>query len=271
MRYLFLALVFIVSLSAQNYRDDFNSIRLTFSEPMDTFNLYNFDVYSIIDENLQEYSIIGLGVPDEIGPTYVEIVTEPLPWGHIYTITVINVFDTAGNVIRAEANYTVNAFFEENHLSTTPRPQIEDTSAININPFILAIDSVWASKVSQVGHPPEKAIDGVLQGDGDPYGTWAADIIPLEFYIKLDDIRTVTEIHSSFNYWDNGRIWGYSIDVSFDTITWTSVVPFKESALNIEWEVDIILPLLARYLRINFLTNSQSTWAGLWEVRIHGY
>lgn len=135
----------------------------------------------------------------------------------------------------------------------------------------LNIDSVWASKPSELLHGPEKAIDGILSTTV-PFnsdGRWAANLIPIYFYIKLDKPYNVKYIQMSFNYWDNSRIYTYNIDASMDGAFWNLIIPSKQSALLQEWVRDD-LNVQAQYIRINITGNSQSTWAGLWEVEVYG-
>jgi len=152
-------------------------------------------------------------------------------------------------------------------------PERIDYNVFGINKII--IDSVWASNLSEIYHGPERAIDGIVASTV-PFnfdGRWSTNYnsIPTSFYAKLKDSTDVKYFKTSFNYWDIGRIWTYSIDVSQDGITWYNIVPLNDTIPYLEWEKDVIIyTQKIKYIRLNIVGNSQGTYAGLWEFEIYG-
>jgi hypothetical protein len=94
--------------------------------------------------------------------------------------------------------------------------------------------------------------------------------MPEELTFDLGTIRTVCKTKLSFYNWNAGRVYDYSVSVSSDNNNWVTIVPQSISASNQEWTIDEFSSVNARYVRINFINNNQSTWAGLWEAEIWG-
>jgi hypothetical protein len=94
--------------------------------------------------------------------------------------------------------------------------------------------------------------------------------MPEELTFDLGTDRTICKTKLSFYNWNAGRIYNYSISVSNDHNNWITIVPQSTSASNEEWTVDEFSPVDARYVRVHFINNNQSDWAGLWEGQIWG-
>jgi hypothetical protein len=183
--------------------------------------------------------------------TKVTLQTSPHSNGS-YVVTVINVKDLAGNTI-AQSN---TAEYEYTYLppDSLVQFQVQNVEGVTQEP----------------NHTPLKTIDGLGALNGDPDSRWAADPMPENLIFDLGSIKTVSQTKLSFYNWDSGRIYNYSISVSSDHNNWITVVPQSASASNAEWTIDQFSAVNARYVRVNFFNNNQSTWAGLWEAEILG-
>lgn len=119
-------------------------------------------------------------------------------------------------------------------------------------------------------HPPSKVIDGLLYAD-DQDSRWAANPLPQTFIFDLSSTETVVKLDNSFAFWQTGRTYVYSIDISNDYSNWYRAVPQKTSTAG-EWTEDsLTVGYNIRYVRVNFVSNNQaSIWAGLFEGVIQG-
>ena len=171
----------------------------------------------------------------------------------IYTVTVSNVTDLSGNIISSSANSSQYEFVKD--------PQNELTQ--------LQIVDVTASVTPEPEHSPEKTIDGLVFGDGDPDSRWAGDTMPEWLTFDFGTVRNVSLSKLSFYNWNNGRIYNYSISVSIDMNQWTEVVSPSLSSSE-EWTINEFQPINARYIKIDFINSNQSTWASLWEGELWG-
>ena len=169
-----------------------------------------------------------------------------------YVVTVVNVEDLAGNPIAqsntAEYEYV---FIQSDSLVMFPVQNVEGV-------------------IQEPAHTPLKTIDGKGALNGDPDSRWAADPMPEDLTFDLGSIRTVRKTRLSFYNWDAGRVYNYSVSISSDHNNWVTIVPQSTSASNEEWTVNEFSAVNARYVRVNFINNNQSTWAGLWEGEIWG-
>jgi hypothetical protein len=169
-----------------------------------------------------------------------------------YVVTVVNVEDLAGNPIA------------QNNTANYERIFIPPDSTIMFT--VQNVEGV----IQEPDHTPIKTIDGLGALDGDPDSRWAAEPMPEELIFDLGAIRMVSKTRLSFYYWNNGRVYNYSISVSNDHSNWNTIIPQSTSASNEEWTIDEFSPVDARYIRVHFTNNNQSTWAGLWEGEIWG-
>lgn len=171
----------------------------------------------------------------------------------IYSITVNNIQDLAGNVISSTNNST---FYK---LLAIP--------SIGWREYI--VDIVNASATTDPNTSPAKTLDGLVAGDSDPNSRWAAQVMPQWIQYDLGSIRPVTLVSVSFYQWNNGRIYRYLIRVSPDANQWTEIVSNASSSSQ-EWTVNEFNNLNTRYIRIVCLSSNDADWAGLWEARIFG-
>jgi hypothetical protein len=167
-----------------------------------------------------------------------------------YLVTVVNVEDLAGNQID-QSNTAEYTLLPPDSLMMLP---VEDVYGV----------------IQEPEHTPLKTIDGLGALDGDPDSRWAAEPMPEELTFDLGAIRTVCKTKLSFYNWNNGRFYNYSISVSSDYTNWTTIISQTTSAFQEEWTIDEFLPVEARYVKVQFINNNQSDWAGLWEGEIWG-
>jgi hypothetical protein len=217
---------------------------VNFSEALDQATAENENNYSITNNiNVLNASLSGSKVTLQTSPH------SPSS----YIVTVINVEDLAGNPVDPAHN---TAGYEYIVLppDTLVMFQVQNVEGVIIEP----------------NHTPEKTIDGLGALNGDPDSRWAAEPMPEELTFDLGTIRTVCKTKLSFYNWNAGRIYNYSVSISSDHNNWVTVVPQSTSAANQEWTVDEFPLVDARYIRVHFINNNQSSWAGLWEGQIWG-
>ena len=216
---------------------------VNFSEALDETTAEDENNYSITNNiNVLNASLSG---------TKVTLQTSPHSPGS-YVVTVVNVEDLAGNTIAqsntAEYEYT---YIQPDSLVKLPVQNVEGV-------------------IQEPDHTPLKTIDGMGALSGDPDSRWAAEPMPEDLIFDLGTVRTISKTRLSFYNWDSGRIYNYSVSISSDHNNWTTIIPQKTSASNEEWTIDEFSAVNARYVRVNFISNNQSTWAGLWEGEIWG-
>jgi hypothetical protein len=86
----------------------------------------------------------------------------------------------------------------------------------------------------------------------------------------LGDVQILNVTKLSFYKWNEGRTYNYTIQVSTDSVSWTTV---RANALSVteEWSEEVVGPIDARYIKIIFISSNQNTWAGLWESEFWGH
>jgi hypothetical protein len=217
---------------------------VNFSEALDQATAENENNYSITN-NINVLNALVSG-------TKVTLQTAPHSSGS-YVVTVVNVKDVAGN-------------------SVDPAHNTAQYEYIVLPPDTLVMFPVQNAEgiVIEPNHTPEKTIDGLGALSGDPDSRWAAEPMPEELTFDLGAIRTVCKTRLSFYNWDAGRVYDYSVSISSDNNNWINIVSQATSASNEEWTVEEFSPVNARYVRVHFINNNQSTWAGLWEAEIWG-
>jgi len=214
---------------------------VNFSEALDQATAENKSNYSITNNiNVLNASLSG---------TKVTLQTSPHSPGS-YVVTVVNVEDLSGNSI-TQNNTAQYILLPPDTLMKFP---------------IVAVEGI----IIEPDHTPEKTIDGLGALSGDPDSRWAAEPMPEELTFDLGTIRTVSKTRLSFYNWNAGRYYDYSISISTDHNNWITIIPQRISVSNEEWTVDEFTPVEARYVRVHFINNNQSPWAGLWEAEIWG-
>ena len=279
MKLYFIILLFLPTLLFSQpwpaYRDTVQKVQLTFNELMSTDRLFdkeNYVVYSEIGDTLY---IFGIGMPEGVDTTggvdYVILVTKPFEYNLYYTVKVSWVKDRAGNLIA------------ENNFAFTILPMI-DPDRIPPNVYItpedftvgqLQIDTVWASGQQDQNHTPNKAIDGFAfstPGSDYDFNTWTSCCINDPggqwFIAGFDDERFIHSLSVSTTYFNSGRSYKLRIEISEDSQNWEAIQTV-DTVPNEEW-LTVIIGRAGKYIRIVFVENSQSDWAGLWEIYVIG-
>ena len=170
-----------------------------------------------------------------------------------YIVTVVNVEDLAGNTIS-----------QSNTAEYSLLPPIPSDSLI-----MFLVEDVYGV-IQEPGHTPLKTIDGLGALSGDPDSRWAAEPMPEELIFDLGSSRNVSKTKLSFYMWNLGRVYSYSTSISNDNNNWVTIVSQATSASNEEWTIDEFPAVDARYVKVLFINNTESDWAGLWEGEIWG-
>ncbi|MFZ1517971.1 MAG: discoidin domain-containing protein [Ignavibacteriaceae bacterium] len=220
------------------------NIILEFSEPMNETLLNNSSNYSISNG-------IVVNTVNTLNSSSVQINTSVHLAGS-YQVTCNNLTDIAGNVISSNSNSLIYEY-------TLPNTYIQ-----------LPVASVLASVTPEPNHPGEKTLDGKGYYQGDPDSRWAGDTMPEWLVYDLGDIQILNKTQLSFFNWNEGRIYNYSLQVSVDSIIWTEIRSNVPSIAS-EWSAEEFSPVEARYVKIIFIANNQSAWAGLWEAEFYGH
>jgi hypothetical protein len=273
---IFIILLFIsTQLFSQTYRDTTQQIKLMFSELMSTEGLFDKQNYVVFSELGDTLFIYGIGVPEGTDTTggidNVYVVTEPFVHDLYHTTRVQWIKDLAGNLIN-ENNY---AFVTLPLIGSDPPPKNILIYPEDFTIGDLQVDTVWASGQEDSDHGPEKAVDGIwltTPGSDYAYNCWTscclADPGGQWWVAGFNEPHFIQDITLSGTYWEGGRSYGLEIQISNDAQNWETVgVTFTLS--NIEWS-SYTIGRQAKFIRIEFLSNNQSTWAGLWEVEFTG-
>ncbi len=90
-------------LFSQHLPEETSKVLLRFNEPMSKEGIFDINNYRVIDESGKELKVYKVGVVE--GDTAVVLFTESHLKGKLYTITVFNLKDKAGNPINEQHNY----------------------------------------------------------------------------------------------------------------------------------------------------------------------
>jgi hypothetical protein len=221
---------------------------LDFSEPIDPEQVNNLQNYTISNN----ISVTGATLSET--QQRICLTTSNHDSNYVYSVELDNLTDTAGNSISTSGNFS---FYK-----------LLDIGQITYYKYLM--ESVEASATTDTNTSPQKTLDGLVNGDPDPYSRWAAEIMPQWIQYDLGEVKEISLIASSFYRWNMGRIYHYSIHISNDGTQWNTIVNNQTSSSQ-EWTLNE-LPILtyARYVRVTCLSNSEGNWAGLWEARIFG-
>ncbi len=222
-----------------------DKVVLDFSEPLNEGLASNLGNYVISNQ------IHVLGATIDSSLDRITLTTDPATVNQLYTVTVSNLTDTAGNLISSQANSLFYKLLE-----------VGSTGYINY-----LIDNVEASSTSDTNTSASKTLDGLVNGDPDPNSRWASQAMPQWIQFDLGAPEPVNLIAVSFYQWNNGRIYHYSIETSDDSVKWQQIVTNASSASQ-EWTINDFTNLTTRYIRIICLSNNQGDWAGIWEARV---
>ncbi|HKI78174.1 MAG TPA: discoidin domain-containing protein [Ignavibacteriaceae bacterium] len=218
---------------------------LDFSEPLNKNLASNVGNYVISNQ------IHVLSAKIDSSLDRITLTTDAANVNQLYTVTVNNLADTAGNLISSQAHSLFYKLLE-----------VGSTGYTNY-----LIDNVEASSTSDTNTSASKTLDGLVNGDPDPNSRWASQAMPQWIQFDLGAPQPVNIIAVSFYQWNNGRIYNYSIETSDDSVKWQQVVTNASSSSQ-EWTIKDFTNLTTRYIRIICLSNNQGDWAGIWEARI---
>lgn len=220
------------------------TIQLTFSESLEPNSALNKLNYSINN------GIIINSISLSTDAMEVTLITSQNAPNQNYTITINNVKDLQGNLIASDTkiNYGYQSLPSSKQLTVT---------------------RVYASSIPELNHTPDKTIDGKGANDGDPDSRWAGRPMPQWIVYDLGSVQTLMTTRLSFYNWNGGRIYNYSIQVSIDSLNWSEVKSNVQSS-SLEWSIEEIGAVKAKYIKILFLSSNQPDWAGLWEANFWG-
>ncbi|HEY7751885.1 MAG TPA: discoidin domain-containing protein, partial [Ignavibacteriaceae bacterium] len=225
-----------------------NEVVIDFSEPIDSSLINNLQNYTISN------SISALNAELNETQERLFLTTSNHDSNFVYVIEVNNLTDTAGNMISNSAN---SVFYK-----------LLGIGQYTYQNFLM--ESVAASATTDTNTSPQKTLDGLINGDPDPFSRWAAQTFPQWIEYDLGSLKNITLIAISFYYWNQGRIYQYSVQISEDRIQWDEIISNQSSA-NQEWTLNQIQQgTYARYVRVICVSSNQSDWACIWETRILG-
>ena len=171
--------------------------------------------------------------------------------GPVYSVTVMNVQDLAGNTVSNSSNSA------QYQLIVTPEG---DLNQLNI---VGAVSSAWYQN-----YVPPLSIDGISDTSSD--SRWAGAVpMPDTITFDLGELKLIKQSKFSFYRWDQGRIYHYSVFVSSDNINWFNAVTNAPSGAS-QWAVITFYPVVGRYIRLISIDNNESSFAGVWEAEIWG-
>ena len=216
-----------------------SSLLVTFSEEMDQASIANRNNYSI------NHGITVNSVLVQPGNTRAILKTSSHSRKVIYTLTVNNVKDAAGNPIDPQHNTA--SYYIKNRI----RFSVDQANAQWLQDF-----------------KPGNTIDGIT--DTTSESRWQGVLsFPDSIVFDLGERDSVDETQFSFYKWDQGVVYHYSVTASSDGVHWAELVS-NQMSFSQEWTIDDFTPLYARYIKLSILNCNQEQYAGLWEAQILG-
>jgi len=145
-----------------------------------------------------------------------------------------------------------------------------------------SFDSKWGAEVvgiavgkpvtvsggTEHNHVPERAVDGNAD-DRDGSSWWAGPPTPRRLQIDLQKPVLIDRVQV-FPYWDAGRYYQYTVQVSQDGESWEQVADWSKNTKPATPKGDLhkFEATKVRYVRVNMLHNSANTSVHLVEVRV---
>lgn len=229
---------------------DSSKLVLTFSEPLNQNGITILLNYVISNGILVQSAQLNPNLSS------ITLNTSSHLFGQTYNISVFNLEDLAGNTIQPSNN---SATYQS---SFNPPP----TGGIA---KLLIINAI-ASDTDDVNLSPNKTIDGLyFTNGGNPSSRWAAMPTPQWLMYDLGMLKQVSKVRVAFYEFENGRIYTYNIYVSTDKVNWINVVSNAISSSQ-EWTEKSFNSVIARYVKIEMVSNNQNTWATVWEAEVWG-
>ncbi len=230
---------------------DATKLLLSFDEPMSESAISITSNYLITNGITVQSAHLN-----NVSRTEIILITSPHTYLQNYSITVSNLTDASGNVIQPSSN---SAAYQN---TIVPPP----TGGLSK----LTILSATASATNDINYGPDKTIDGLyFSNGGNPFSRWAAMPIPQWLIYDLGVPKQMSKTRIAFYEFENGRIYTFNIYVSNDSTTWVNVISNAVSS-DQEWTENTFNSTLARYLKVEMVSNNQNTWATVWEVEIWG-
>jgi hypothetical protein len=205
-------------------------------------------------QNINNYNIAGISITNATLSANVVTLSTSIHAPATYSVVVSNVTDLVGNVIDPQHNTAIYEY------------QADPISGLMRFPISEVLESV----VPEPQHNGEKTVDGMGFYQGDPESRWSGDTMPEWLVYDLGDIQILNVTRLSFYKWNEGRTYNYTLQVSTDSINWTTV---RDNAISVieEWSEEVVGPFDARYIKVIFISSNQNTWAGLWESEFWGH
>lgn len=269
MKILFIILFNVVTLIASvpdtTIRADKNSnlVLLVFSEPIKNEDLLNKANYIIKDNTNKYWGIELIGVvknENKNASDKVILKLNRLDYKKTYTIEVINVHDTAGNLIANDKNKIT--YYFDGYRTSLKKPNIK------INYKKLNIIRAFAKDTVSLETTPEKIFDGIYYNTIINNGRWATSPNPEWLVFELEKESFVDNLNISFFRFEAGRIYNFSIDYSPDGINWQSLGYIISSNNNEFTNIDI--KKRAKFIKINIISQNQNSWSSIWEIEVYG-
>lgn len=164
-----------------------------------------------------------------------------------------------------------NATFKAKHFDPDGRPRgetlVHKLVKVDYRPSLSTGKPVSTSMERGEARGGKQAVDGVV--DRDLY--WDAGPAPQWLQIDLEEAQSIQQVDVC-TYWDGGRYYQFTVEVSEDGKKWTEVADHRT---NTEVATDqgytcTFDPVSARYVRITMLKNSANPGLHLTEVRVYG-
>lgn len=127
---------------------------------------------------------------------------------------------------------------------------------------------VTVSGGTEAGHAPERVVDGNAYDVGGS-SWWAGPPTPRWLQVDLQKVHRLNRVHV-FPYWDGGRYYQYTVEVSVDGEDFSQVADMSKNTRPATPKGDVhkFAPIQARYVRVNMLFNSANPSVHLVELRV---
>ena len=146
---------------------------------------------------------------------------------------------------------------------------ILSTKIINIKK--LDVVNVSASSTLNGTFVASNTIDGFGYYSGNPNSKWESKYISASLIFDLGLKKSIQKIRFSFENFEIGKLYKYSIQTSLFQESWNNIIPETYSEAN-EWSEQRFPPVIGRYIKLNFLSDPSSLGLipGLWEAEFWG-
>ncbi|MBU2612642.1 MAG: discoidin domain-containing protein, partial [Nanoarchaeota archaeon] len=148
---------------------------------------------------------------------------------------------------------------------------VNDPICVSTSEKLRVIFAVDNADTHQTENPIENSYDDTLSTRWAAHQSANVGTMNVDVSITFDlgGVQEVYETKFSPYRWNLGRIYQYNVEGSLDGVVWTTVVSSKASLVE-QWTNDSFTPIQIQYVRMNFETQSENYWAGLFEFEIWG-